>query len=313
MSGNGRLLHGRVVLARCIAAAGTGRSRRFGGLARMRAALVLSLSVSLAAPLPAAAAQGGGMERSGGSASEGGPAMRADLQYLTRAQTLLGSRVKNAAGENLGKVEELVVDTTHQVAHYAVLSFGGVLGLGDKLYAYPVRMLRPTSAVGELTLDVERERLQQAPGFSPERWPEWGTSAYLRNVDRYFGSAEATQTGPTLRLLRASELMGSEVVDGEGKEAAKVADLVVGLGNGRVACAVLEVQPAEGGPVLVPVALSSLVFPHGGKAAVLRAPLSDEAMRHAFARDQWPNFNDERYQRELDSYLRDSEVKNARP
>jgi len=311
MSRNGRFLHRRVVLARCIAAAGTGRSRRFGGLARLRAALVLSLSVSLAAPLPLAAAQGAGMER--GSASEGGPSMRADLQYLTRAETLLGSRVKNAAGENLGKVEELVVDTTHQVAHYAVLSFGGVLGLGDKLYAYPVRMLRPTSTVGELTLEVERERLQQAPGFAPERWPEWGTSAYLRNVDRYFGSAEATQAGPTLRLVRARELVGSEVVDGEGRAAARVADLVVGLGNGRVACAVLEVQPAEGGPVLVPVTLSSLVFPHGGNAAVLRAPLGEEAMRHAFARDKWPNFNDERYQRELDAYLRDSEVKNARP
>ncbi len=312
MSGNGRFLHRRVVLARCIAAAGTGRSRRFGGLARLRTALALSLSVSLAAPLPAAAAQGAGMERSG-AASEGGPAMRANLQYLTRAQALLGSRVKNAAGEDLGKVEELVVDTTRQVAHYAVLSFGGVLGLGDKLYAYPVRTLRPTSAAGELTLDMARERLQQAPGFSPERWPEWGTSAYLRNVDRYFGSAEATQAGPTLRLLRASELIGSEAVDGEGKAAAKVADLVVGLGNGRVACAVLEVQPAEGGPVLVPVALSALVFPHGGNAAVLRAPLGEEAMRHAFPRGQWPNFNDERYQRELDTYLRDSEVKNARP
>ena len=55
-----------------------------------------------------------------------------------RASKLIGSEVKNAQGENLGEIKDLVIDVNHGRVHYAILSFGGFLGMGDKLFAFPV-------------------------------------------------------------------------------------------------------------------------------------------------------------------------------
>ncbi len=58
------------------------------------------------------------------------------------ASTLTGDRVRNAAGEDLGKVEEIMLDVPGGRIAYAVLSFGGMLGIGDKLFAVPWSALR---------------------------------------------------------------------------------------------------------------------------------------------------------------------------
>ena len=106
------------------------------------------------------------------------------------AGSLLGSRVRNAAGEELGKVEQLMIDTpTGQVA-YAVISFGGFLGIGDKLFAVPWRALAHDERKHEFFLNLDRRQLEQAPGFNPDRWPDMADPSWGARVNDFFGLHE---------------------------------------------------------------------------------------------------------------------------
>ena len=99
------------------------------------------------------------------------------------ASTLINDRVTNAVGEDLGKIEEIMLDVPTGRIAYAVLSFGGFLGMGDKLFAIPWEALRLDPESQTFVLDVPREALESAPGFDKHDWPpmadpEWGNAIY---------------------------------------------------------------------------------------------------------------------------------------
>ena len=112
-----------------------------------------------------------------------------------RASQTIGMAVDNANGDHLGKIEDLVFDPNTGKIRYAVLSFGGFLGLGDKYFAIPFTHLRAeatkTSTTGSesyhLVLDVAKERLKDAPGFDSKNWPDFGDPSYGTAVDRFYG------------------------------------------------------------------------------------------------------------------------------
>src|SRR5689334_21592500 len=86
--------------------------------------------------------------------------------------SFMGDRVRNSAGQDLGKIEELMIDIQSGCIAYAVLSFGGFLGMGNKLFAVPWRALQVNSADKEFLLDVDRQTLEHAPGFDKDNWPD---------------------------------------------------------------------------------------------------------------------------------------------
>ncbi len=105
------------------------------------------------------------------------------------ASTLAGDRVVNSRGEDIGKIDEIMIDTPTGRVAYAVLSFGGFLGMGDKLFAIPWSMLSLDEDHKVFPLDVDKERLKKAPGFDKDHWPDmtdrtWGTSVY-----QYYGAS----------------------------------------------------------------------------------------------------------------------------
>jgi len=103
------------------------------------------------------------------------------------ASTLIGDGVRNTAGDSLGKIEELMIDLpTGQVA-YAVLSFGGFLGMGDKLFAIPWSALRLDEDAHEFVLSVSKERLEKAPGFDKSNWPDMTDPSWGRSIHDYYG------------------------------------------------------------------------------------------------------------------------------
>jgi len=73
------------------------------------------------------------------------------------AGVLIGDRVRNRAAEELGTIEEIMVDVSSGRIAYAVLSFGGFLGIGDKLFAIPWKSLELNTAEREFILDVDRK------------------------------------------------------------------------------------------------------------------------------------------------------------
>ena len=112
---------------------------------------------------------------------------------LIRGHTFIGADVENPQGQNLGDIKDIVIDRASGRITYAVVSFGGFLGMGEKLFAVPWgAFAQPRADKDKFVLDVDKERLKNAPGFDQNNWPqmasrEWVTSLYsYYNVPPYW-------------------------------------------------------------------------------------------------------------------------------
>jgi sporulation protein YlmC with PRC-barrel domain len=94
------------------------------------------------------------------------------MQQVSRASKIIGTAVKNSKGDNLGDIKELVLDPASGQVVYAVVSFGGVMGVGDKLFAVPWMALRWTQEKSYYVLDMDKNTLKKAPGFDKKHWPD---------------------------------------------------------------------------------------------------------------------------------------------
>ena len=103
------------------------------------------------------------------------------------ASTLKGDKVVNHQGEDLGKIEELMIDLDRGRIAYAVLSFGGFLGMGDKLFAVPWQAFGVDTAGKRLVLNTDKELLKKAPGFDKSNWPDMADAAWGSKLYGYYG------------------------------------------------------------------------------------------------------------------------------
>lgn len=103
----------------------------------------------------------------------------------------MGDKVVTSDGDDLGDLKELLIDPEVGTIAYGVLQLGGVLGVGQKLYAVPWRLFGATSS-GTPTLDVDRDGLESAPSFDKDHWPDLESSAWARRVDDYYGQRSRT-------------------------------------------------------------------------------------------------------------------------
>src|SRR5580765_5805242 len=99
------------------------------------------------------------------------------------ASTLENEKVVNAAGESLGTIEDYMIDLNNGRIAYCVLSFGGFLGMGDKLFSIPWQAMALDTENKRFILNIDKERLKKAPGFDQDNWPDttnpdWGSSIY---------------------------------------------------------------------------------------------------------------------------------------
>lgn len=105
------------------------------------------------------------------------------------SDTLEGDRVMNSAGEDLGKIRDIMLDVPSGRIAYAVLSRGGILGMGDKLFAIPWSALTLDADRHCFILDISKERLEQAPGFDKDRWPSMADARWATDIYEYYGAA----------------------------------------------------------------------------------------------------------------------------
>ncbi len=102
------------------------------------------------------------------------------------ATSLAGDRVINGRDEDLGKIEDIMVDVEAGRIAYAVLSFGGFLGLGNKLFAIPWTAMRLDEERKCFVLDVDKDMLREAPGFDKDHWPDLNSDEYARSVQSHW-------------------------------------------------------------------------------------------------------------------------------
>ncbi|QOL47682.1 PRC-barrel domain-containing protein [Massilia litorea] len=131
-----------------------------------------------------------GMYKRSGSAGPGPALMGAD--------TLIGDSVVNGVEEDLGDIKEIMLDmNTGQVA-YAVLAFGGFLGMGEKLFAVPWQALHLDTVNHRFVLNVEKERLKTAPGFNKDAWPDMSDVSWANQIHAFYGTDPNRSGAPTM-------------------------------------------------------------------------------------------------------------------
>lgn len=106
---------------------------------------------------------------------------------LLTASTLNGINVKNLEREKIGEIQDMMINLETGSVEYAVLSFGGFMGIGDKYFAVPVEALEFSTENNEITLDVDKERLKNAPGFDKNNWPTEASPEFIQSIYDHYG------------------------------------------------------------------------------------------------------------------------------
>lgn len=106
---------------------------------------------------------------------------------LLSARSLMDNDVYNQEEVNLGGIKEFMLDILSGKVSYAVLSFGGFLSMGEKLFAVPWSALTLDTKNKRFVLDVDEERLKKAPGFDKDHWPDMADGAWARDINAYYG------------------------------------------------------------------------------------------------------------------------------
>ena len=133
-----------------------------------------------------------------------------DRKYrrVLSAATLAGDAVRNRAGEDLGKVDELMVDIPSGRIAYAVLSFGGFLGMGNKLFAVPWNALQVDEDEHCFILDMDKRTLEAAPGFDKDNWPDMADTAWGSEIFRYYNTTPYWEDQTSRRSDRSGGGLG---------------------------------------------------------------------------------------------------------
>lgn len=244
--------------------------------------------------------------RTEGMVSREGP------EFLS-ASTIKGDKVINTAGEDLGKIDELMIDLQDGRIAYSVLSFGGFLGLGNKLFAIPWDALSLRVHEHAFVLDVPKETLEKAEGFDKDNWPltsrEWLSRTYdyygyqpywQREVTERTGlpgemgservsSMERTASRENPEFLSAGTMKGDKIINQAGEDLGKLEEIMIDLENGRVGYAVLSFGGFLGmADKLFAIPWQSLSLRVHEHAFVLNVEKDVLKNAEGFDKDRWP-------------------------
>jgi hypothetical protein len=106
---------------------------------------------------------------------------------LIAASKVNGTTVYNVAGEKLGSVYDVMIDKRSGKAEYAIMSFGGFLGIGDSYHPLPWHILTYDEGQGGYMVNLDRSRLEGAPSYRESDTSTWNDPAYGRRIDDYYG------------------------------------------------------------------------------------------------------------------------------
>ncbi|BDA82714.1 photosystem reaction center subunit H [Aureimonas sp. SA4125] len=110
------------------------------------------------------------------------------------ASRVTNTHVYNRAGEHLGEIYDVVIGKRDGRVKYAIMSFGGFLGIGEEYHPLPWDQLDYDEAKGGYVVDIDRDRLEGAPRYAAASRPDWNDRDYGRRVDDYYGSPHLPAT-----------------------------------------------------------------------------------------------------------------------
>ncbi|HET6883655.1 MAG TPA: PRC-barrel domain-containing protein [Pirellulales bacterium] len=250
-----------------------------------------------------------------------------------RVSEIRGMTVRNSQNKDLGDIKDVMLDMgEHGRARYAALSFGGFLGMGDKLFAIPWNALQFRHDADHnknfVLFDVTEEKLKQTPGFDKDHWPDMADRRWMQDVDKHHGvdvragntevkvrttdrdadrKSEHADKDRHFRLHRASEAAGMTVRNDNGDKLGKVEDFVVDLHSGDIRYAALSFGGFLGiGDKLfaVPFDAVRLAYDSDHDDYYIAFNVTKDQLDQAagFDKDHWPDFGNEKWAASNDAH-----------
>ncbi|EWY36213.1 hypothetical protein N825_29255 [Skermanella stibiiresistens SB22] len=207
------------------------------------------------------------------------------------AQSLIGDDVRNLENQPLGRIEDIMIDVPTGRVAYAVLSFGGILGMGEKLFALPWQALRVDERKRQVTIDMDKARLKEAPGFDKDNWPDMADLCWSGRVHHFWMGRD----GDILhrRVMSAGSLAGDGVRNPLGEELGTIEATMVDLTDGRVVYAVMSFGGTLGfGGKLFALPWRALRLNEAEKRFVLDADRDRLERLEGFDKNDWPDMAD---------------------
>lgn len=296
--------------------------------------MLVAAAASLAVLMPLTAQEKDSANKQEKSGSE-----KVKVQSVYRVSTIAGMPVKNNAGEDLGKIEDLVVELNSGEVRYAALSFGGFASVGDKLFAIPWQALAFKFGEDEsyFILDVTEEKLARAPGFEEDKWPDLADPSQSGKIDAFYGikreegakrkdrgsddeakrPKDAAKPGELVydAVYRVENITGMDVKNDRGEDLGSIHELVVDIKQGNVRYAALSFGGVLGlGDKLFAIPWKSLGFKHQATDKHFVLNVSPEKLKQAegFDEDRWPDTGDPKWSQAIDDlYRTDSDERSA--
>ncbi len=106
---------------------------------------------------------------------------------LIASSKVSGTSVYNSAGDSLGSIHDVMLDKRSGKVTYAVMSFGGFLGMGEKYHPLPWDQLTYREDFGGYVVNLDKRALEGAPVYGPADAPDWSSPAYTDQIDSYYG------------------------------------------------------------------------------------------------------------------------------
>ncbi len=225
---------------------------------------------------------------------------------------IVGKSVVNVANESLGKIEDIVVDANSGRSLYAVLSFGGFMGVGDKLFAVPWSALQLRDDAKAFTLNVDKETLKQATGFDKQQWPNFADETFAITTFKFYGqtpfwrpSKDKTQQAADLNTRisqgelrqrwyqrpalwqKTSDLRGKQVFSPQHEDLGKMSDLAIDPKCGRILYGIVS-----SGRKLLAVPFAAFTLHADVKAFTLNVDAQQWKGAASFDNDHWPSLVD---------------------
>lgn len=111
-----------------------------------------------------------------------------EIGRLISSEKVAGTSVENLKGDNLGHIQEVMIDKLSGQVGYAVLKYGSFLGMGGKLFVLPWDQLKYHKERSAYIVDIPVETLRGAPSYEETTQPNWSDPAWNRGVHDYYGS-----------------------------------------------------------------------------------------------------------------------------
>jgi sporulation protein YlmC with PRC-barrel domain len=244
------------------------------------------------------------------------------IAHIFRTADIIGLPVLNKQGQNVGKLDDLVINMKNGEVQYAALTHGGVAGIGSKLFAVPFTKM--TFVMGEpnnrnarhFVFDVTNEQLDKMEGFDSSHWPNVADPAWGAAIDKHFNferkheAAASDSTGPSVKfetVFRASKIKGMDVRNEANENLGSVDELVVDITKGHVKYMVLSFGSffTTGNNKLFAVPLSHCTLTHANDKTFIQIKhVTPEQLKNApgFVKDHWPDTANPNWAKEIDTF-----------